>query len=165
MKNKDKKYDAFISYSHHDAEYVENYLWKELENPSNPEHPAFTCKVHTRDFIPGKMIPDQILSSVHESRRTIIVLSKEYVKADWTKMEFKEAHKHQINDRRQVTPVKCLFLSLFPIILYQRVILLVHGEVPALEAMDTDLSYYFKLKAFIQTEDREFWKKIRLVFW
>ena len=109
--DKDKKYDAFISYSHHDSEYVENYLWKELENPSNPEHPAFTCKVHTRDFVPGKMIPDQILTSVHESRRTIIVLSKEYVKAEWTKMEFKEAHKHQIKDRIQVTFLFTLHLS------------------------------------------------------
>ena len=100
--DKDKKYDAFISYSHHDSEYVENILWKELETPSNTKDPAYKCKVHTRDFIPGEMIPDQIIDSVHESRRTIIVLSEEYVKADWTKMEFKEAHKHSINDKRQV---------------------------------------------------------------
>eukprot|EP00092_Neocalanus_flemingeri_P003278 GFUD01003509.1.p1 GENE.GFUD01003509.1~~GFUD01003509.1.p1 ORF type:complete len:1004 (-),score=191.87 GFUD01003509.1:42-3053(-) len=143
LMDKDKKYDAFISYSHHDSDYVENILWKELETPSNPKDPAYKCKVHTRDFIPGEMIPDQILASVHESRRTIIVLSKEYVKADWTRMEFKEAHKNSIKDNRQ------------------RLILVVHGDLSSSENLDNDLRAYIKLNAFIHTGDKDFWKKIR----
>merc|ERR1712106_209715 len=91
------------------------------------------------------MIPDQILDSVQESRRTIIVLSKEYVKADWTKMEFNEAHKHSIHDKRQ------------------RLIPLVHGEVPCMDSMDKDLQSYVKLRAYIDTRDRQFWKKIRRI--
>ena len=64
--------------------------------------PAYKCKVHTRDFVPGEMIPDQIIQSVRESRRTIIVLSKEYVRAEWTRMEFREAHQQSVRDGRQV---------------------------------------------------------------
>merc|ERR1719154_391460 len=144
LMDKDKKYDAFISYSHHDSEYVENILWKELETPSNPDNPVYKCKVHTRDFVPGQMIPDQILASVQESRRTIIVLSKEYVKADWTRMEFKEAHHHSVQDKRQ------------------RLILLIHGEVPPIENMDKDLKAYIKMESYIHSEDKDFWRKIRL---
>ena len=38
------------------------------------------------------MIPDQIIQSVEQSRRTLIVLSKAYVDSMWTKLEFRAAH-------------------------------------------------------------------------
>ena len=50
------------------------------------------CCVHTRDFKVGDPIPDQILASVEQSRRTVIVLSKEYTQATWTRAEFTAAH-------------------------------------------------------------------------
>ena len=101
--DQDKKYDVFISYSHHNAEYVEKVLWPGLETPGDPTKPAYKCKVHTRDFQPGEMIPNQIVQSVKESRRTLILLSKEYVLGDWTRLEFQEAHQSSLNDNRQVS--------------------------------------------------------------
>ena len=38
------------------------------------------------------MIPDQIIQSVEQSRRTLIVLSKAYVDSMWTQLEFRAAH-------------------------------------------------------------------------
>ena len=48
------------------------------------------------------MIPDQIVESVANSRRTIIILSKGYIEAVWTKLEFKAAHKQALQDKTQV---------------------------------------------------------------
>ena len=50
----------------------------------------------------GEMIPDQIVESVESSRRTVIVLSENYVKSVWTKMEFNVAHTQALNDSIQV---------------------------------------------------------------
>ena len=79
-------YDVFISFSDHDKDFVENVLWHQLENES------YACCVHTRDFVVGDAISDQILKAVDQSRRTIIVLSPEYAASDWTKLEFQAAH-------------------------------------------------------------------------
>ena len=43
----------------------------------------------------------------------------------------------------------------------QRLILLIHGEVPPIENMDKDLKAYIKLDTYIHSEDKDFWKKIR----
>ena len=79
-------YDVFISYSVHDKDFAEDTLWHQLESES------YSCCVHTRDFVVGDAISDQILRAVHQSRRTIIVLSPQYAESAWTKLEFQAAH-------------------------------------------------------------------------
>ena len=93
----DKEYDAFISYSHQDAQYVEKILY-----PGLVRDMRYKCCIHTLHWQVGRMIPDQIVESVANSRRTIIVLSKEYIEAVWTKLEFKAAHMQAIQDKTQV---------------------------------------------------------------
>ena len=53
-----------------------------IQNIVKKEYIIFFHRVciHGRDWVPGAMIPDQILSSIEKSRRTIFVLSKEYCK-------------------------------------------------------------------------------------
>merc|ERR1711892_1029964 len=74
LMDKDKPYDAFLSYSHMDAEFVEKVLLQGLESPENADQ-KYKCLIHTRDWNIGQMIPDQIIQSAESSRRTIIVLS------------------------------------------------------------------------------------------
>merc|ERR1719336_1523293 len=99
--DKEKPYDAFISYSQADSEYVEQQLLPGLETPADAASPRFKCLIHTRDWSVGEMIPDQILHSVESSRRTIIVLSPAYIDSMWTKLEFRAAHKQALQDRTQ----------------------------------------------------------------
>ena len=99
--DREKPYDAFLSYSHQDADFVEKTLLSGLESPDNPDH-KYKCLIHTRDWNVGEMIPDQIIHSVESSRRTIIILSKSYIESMWTKLEFRAAHTQALQDKTQV---------------------------------------------------------------
>ena len=99
--DKDKHFDAFISYSHEDKEYVETTLLTGLETATDSEFRYKVC-VHSRDWNVGEDIPSQIFRSVQDSRKTIIVLSQNYIESKWSDMEFKAAHKKALIDKIQV---------------------------------------------------------------
>ncbi|XP_060686780.1 toll-like receptor 2 [Hemiscyllium ocellatum] len=81
-------YDAFVSYSEMDSEWVENLLVRELESA----HPPLTLCLHKRDFIPGKWIMDNIIESIEKSRKTLFVLSEHFVQSEWCKYELDYTH-------------------------------------------------------------------------
>lgn len=64
-----KLYDAFVSYSIHDNDLIVNILIVELESGPNP----LKLCLHYRDWLGGGLIIDQIVESVEQSRRKIIV--------------------------------------------------------------------------------------------
>ncbi|XP_043918341.1 toll-like receptor 2 [Protopterus annectens] len=86
--NKEICYDTFVSYSEHDAEWVENFLVKELENSC----PPFRLCLHKRDFVPGKWIVDNIIEAIEKSHKTLFVLSKHFVQSEWCKYELDFSH-------------------------------------------------------------------------
>ncbi|NXR83149.1 TLR22 protein, partial [Pycnonotus jocosus] len=85
---KDVCYDAFVSYSENDSEWVENTMVRELEQAC----PPFRLCLHKRDFVPGKWIVDNIIDSIEKSRKTLFVLSEHFVQSEWCKYELDFSH-------------------------------------------------------------------------
>ncbi|XP_020637025.3 toll-like receptor 2 type-2 [Pogona vitticeps] len=81
-------YDAFVSYSERDSEWVENVMVPELEHAS----PPFRLCLHKRDFTPGKWIVDNIIDSMEKSSKTLFVLSEHFVQSEWCKYELDFSH-------------------------------------------------------------------------
>eukprot|EP00092_Neocalanus_flemingeri_P000247 GFUD01000265.1.p1 GENE.GFUD01000265.1~~GFUD01000265.1.p1 ORF type:complete len:309 (-),score=57.18 GFUD01000265.1:151-996(-) len=140
--DKDKNYDVFISYSHADSEYVEKKLLRGLEYSPDSEFRYKVC-VHSRDWNVGEGIPTQIFRSVSDSRKTIIVLSQNYVESKWSDMEFKAAHKKALIDK------------------IQRVIIIKLGELSVENEMVEDLQNYMKMNTYLDSKDPWFWPKLR----
>ncbi|XP_016535116.1 toll-like receptor 2 isoform X2 [Poecilia formosa] len=91
-------FDAFVSYSERDAGWVESFLIPELEEPSedgssstSSSRPLSLC-LHKRDFLPGHTIMDNIMSAIERSRRTVFVLSENFVQSDWCRYELDFSH-------------------------------------------------------------------------
>ena len=97
-----KEYDVFLSYANQDSQYVEDILLSGLERPEKTEDQRYKCLIHNRDWAPGTPIPDQILQSVENSRRTVIVLSQHYLQSMWSNMEFQAAHVKTMEENIQV---------------------------------------------------------------
>ncbi|NXY31093.1 TLR22 protein, partial [Pomatorhinus ruficollis] len=85
---KDISYDAFVSYSENDSDWVENTMVRELEQAC----PPFRLCLHKRDFVPGKWIVDNIIDSIEKSRKTLFVLSEHFVQSEWCKYELDFSH-------------------------------------------------------------------------
>ncbi|XP_072513462.1 toll-like receptor 2 [Salminus brasiliensis] len=82
------RYDAFVSYSQRDAEWVEEILVPKLES----SQPPFALCLHRRDFRPGRWIVDNIIESIERSHRTLFVLSEHFVTSEWCRYELDFSH-------------------------------------------------------------------------
>ncbi|XP_018413434.1 PREDICTED: toll-like receptor 2 isoform X2 [Nanorana parkeri] len=81
-------YDAYVSYSERDSEWVENMMLPLLENAE----PSFKICFHKRDFVPGKAIIDNIIDAMEKSYKTLFILSEHFVQSEWCKYELEFSH-------------------------------------------------------------------------
>uniref|UniRef100_A0A1S4KCF5 Uncharacterized protein n=1 Tax=Culex quinquefasciatus TaxID=7176 RepID=A0A1S4KCF5_CULQU len=135
---RDKLFDAFVSYSSKDEAFVAEELAPLLENGD----PSYKLCLHYRDFPVGAYIADTIVQAVESSRRTIMVLSENFIKSEWCRFEFKSAHHQVLRDRRR------------------RLIVILLGEVPQKD-LDPDIRLYLKTNTYLQWGDKLFWEKLR----
>ena len=81
-------YDAFVSYSERDVEWVEELLVPELEGAE----PPFRLCLHKRDFLPGGWIADSIMAAMEKSHRTLFIVTEHFVQSDWCRFELEYSH-------------------------------------------------------------------------
>ncbi|CAH2084648.1 unnamed protein product [Euphydryas editha] len=134
----EKLYDAFISYSSKDEAWVTEKLAPNLERGD----PPYKLYLHYRDCPAGGYIADNIIQAVESSRRTIMVLSENFIKSEWCRFEFKSAHHQVLRDRRK------------------RLIVVLLGKVPKKD-LDPDIRLYLKTNTCVKWNDKSFWEKLR----
>ena len=134
-----KIYDAFISYSHDDEDFVMKELVSKLEQGPR----TYKLCIHSRDWFAGDWIPTQISRSIGESKRTIVVISRNFLDGEWTKMEFRAAHKQALGDKTA------------------RVIIVIFGDIGSIDDLDDELRSYLKMNTYIEWGDPWFWKKLK----
>lgn len=135
---RDKLFDAFVSYSSKDEAFVIEHLAPVLENGV----PSYKLCLHYRDFPVGAFIADTIVQAIDSSRRTIMILSKNFIKSEWCRFEFKSAHHQVLRDRRR------------------RLIVILLDDVPQKD-LDPDIRLYLKTNTYLQWGDKLFWQRLR----
>ncbi|XP_037082906.1 toll-like receptor 6 [Pollicipes pollicipes] len=134
----ERLFDAFVSYSDRDRSFVHHVLVPKLERGE----PPYRLALHDRDFPHSAYLADTIVEAVESSRRTIMVLSKNFVENEWCRFQFKSAHHEVLKDRQK------------------RLIVVMLGDVTHRE-LDPDLRLYIKTNTCISWEDKMFWEKLR----
>ena len=85
------RYDAFVSYAHESDKDLTFVLNELRENIESGKEPLRLCIGHARDFIPGTPLLESITEAIHNSRKTIIVLSPSYLESEWCYFETQHA--------------------------------------------------------------------------
>ncbi|XP_063293068.1 toll-like receptor 13 [Pelobates fuscus] len=94
------KYDAFVSYNTHDEEWVYKTMLPSLESCS--PSPALRLCLHHRDFQLGRDIIDNIVDSIHNSRKTVCVVSRSYLRSEWCSLEMQLASYKLFSEMKDV---------------------------------------------------------------
>jgi hypothetical protein len=107
------------------------------------ESEYYSLCIHERDWLPGNLISWNIVNSVQNSRRTILILSKEFIRSIWFQVEFHTAYYQMLEDKMD------------------RLIVVVKGELPPKEEMDKDLVFLLTTKTYLTWGEKWFWEKLR----
>ncbi|GAB1598104.1 toll-like receptor Tollo [Argonauta hians] len=133
-----KLYDAFISFDNSMDKFVIDELLPQLEQ----NDPPFKLCVHFRDFEVGLQITENIITCIENSKRTVLLLTDNFLKSDWCKYEFQTAHYQGLSKK-----MKTLIVVFFEDI----------NE----DLLDPDLKLYLKTNTYLKYDDPWFWDKLR----
>ncbi|KAG5673229.1 hypothetical protein PVAND_003293 [Polypedilum vanderplanki] len=137
--DKDRLYDAYLIYSIQDDNFVSQGLTNVLENDI-----GYRLCLHYRDFNlnMSNYIADTICEAIDNSKRAVLVLSKNFLYNEWGRFEFKGAV-HEVLKRRR------------------KLIIVLYGDIPQKD-LDADMRLYLKTNLCIEWDDKKFWQKLRL---
>ncbi|XP_042899672.1 protein toll-like [Parasteatoda tepidariorum] len=137
--DRDKIFDAFISFSHNDQDLVITDIISVLE----VKQPMTRLCLHYKHFIAGEYIDANIFTAVQNSKRTVIVLSKNFLESEWCVYEFRAAHMQALKDK------------------VNRVIIIKLGELP--DDAHPDIKLYLKSTTYLTWGEKYFWDKLLYV--
>ncbi|XP_064616286.1 toll-like receptor 4 [Liolophura sinensis] len=90
-------YDAFVSYEDSDRTFIREQVIPRLERDA-----GLKLCIDKRDFIPGLYVTDNILHAIQNSRKTVIFLSRKFLKSKWCVYEMNMAWMEAIHSGRDV---------------------------------------------------------------
>ena len=90
-------YDAFVSYNHGDQKWVIEHSLPELEYRGN-----IRLCLHDRDWLAGPDIADNIVDSIENSHKTILVLSNHFAQSQWCELELSMAQHKLLTSHKDV---------------------------------------------------------------
>nr|XP_034334722.1 toll-like receptor 4 [Crassostrea gigas] len=136
-------YDAFVSYTSKDRDFVIKDMIQKLEQDNGVQ-----LLIRDRSFIPGEFKCQQIVRSIQESRKTICVVSKRYLKSAWRDYELNMARVEGVEVRKSM---RYVILILLPEVC--------NGGYPK------KISDFLKRDCFIEYPDdpagyEEFWQRL-----
>ncbi|KAF6205448.1 hypothetical protein GE061_019620 [Apolygus lucorum] len=131
----DRLFDAYVSYCVKDEGFVTQVLAPKLES-------QFSLLLHYRDFNVSSYVADTILEATESTKRTIVVLSRNFLNSEWCRFEFKTALHEVLKDRRR------------------RLIVILVGDLTPPE-VDGELRLYLKTSTCLHWGDSLFWQKLR----
>ena len=138
----EKLFDAFVSYSKKDEQFVQQMLAPELEYGTTPMR---LC-LHYRDLpVASGFVADAIIEAMAASRRTILVISEHFLRGEWQHFEFKTAHQEALRSRAR-----------------HKLILIFVGPVAGKD-LDPDIRVWLKTtgNTCLQWGEKMFWEKLR----
>ena len=92
-------------------------------------------------FSSGLTIVENIIRAVDKSSRTVIILSKNYIKSEYCEAEFDAAH------------------------IKKRLIVVVYGELPPKSELPAVVGDYIRTNTYLSHDDDWFWEKLRYRLW
>ncbi|CAH1775139.1 unnamed protein product, partial [Owenia fusiformis] len=140
--NSNKQYDALLSYSGLNGDWVRDELLKKLEEA------GYKLCLHERDFRAGEPIMDNINNAIDNSKRTIIVLSNEFLQSGYALYEFIKSHDDWVRGERDP------------------VILVLYDPLDTLDEDDLakhpSLETYLSTRTYLARNNKYFWENIIL---
>ncbi|XP_039638511.1 toll-like receptor 5 [Perca fluviatilis] len=127
------QYDAFFCFSSNDHGWVEAALLKKLDKEFSEEN-IFRCCFEARDFLPGGDHLSDIRDAIWGSRKTVCVVSKEFLKDGWCLEAFTLAQGRMLEELTNV------------------LIMLVVGKLARYQLMK-----YNAVRAFVQKREYLIW--------
>ncbi|PRD36761.1 UNVERIFIED_CONTAM: Tl [Trichonephila clavipes] len=136
----DKAFDAFIAYSS-----SERHIVMELLHELEEKEPHFQLCIHERNWIPGRFISDNIISSVQSSKRTIVILSNNFISSPWFRLELRAAIFKVSGDKKN------------------KIIVILADKSTSLDGIDTEIRHVISKRTYLVWGERWFWEKLRYV--
>ncbi|GIX81402.1 protein toll [Caerostris extrusa] len=127
-----KEFDAFVAYGSCERDIVMEIL-QELEE----KEPHFQLCIHERNWLPGRFISDNIVDSVQNSKRTIVILSNNFISSPWFRLELRAAIFQVSGDRKN------------------KLIVIMADKSTTLDDIDTEIRHVISKRTYLVWGERD----------
>ncbi|KAH6926698.1 hypothetical protein HPB50_021213 [Hyalomma asiaticum] len=131
-----KLFDVFVSFSSRDIDFIHDEILPELDAM------GLSYCTYERNFKGGYLLQDIIRDAVACSRRTLLVLTQNFVASEWCRFEFRLAHQRALQDN-----------------VNRLLIVLMEELEPGM--LDDDLRLHVRAANYLRWGEPNFWSRLQ----